>query len=46
MKNAFKFCRGGIVRIIIAYDEVEEMLLAHILDTGKGIREEEMTTLF
>ena len=34
------------MRIIIAYDEVEEMLLAHILDTGKGIREEEMTTLF
>lgn len=46
MKNAFKFCRNGSVRIIAAYDEVEEQLLVHVVDTGKGIKEEEKNMLF
>ena len=37
VKNAFKFCRGGIIRIIMAFDEVEEVLKVHVVDTGKGI---------
>ena len=46
VKNAFKFSRNGSVRIIVAFDLEEEMLLVHIVDTGKGIKKEEMNQLF
>ena len=46
VKNAFKFCRGGVVRVIMAFDIVEEMLKVHVVDTGKGILPEEIDRLF
>ena len=48
VKNALKFCLGHyrLVRIIMAYDSSTEMLKVHIVDTGKGIREEDMNKLF
>ena len=46
VKNAFKFTRSGCIRVIAAYDEKLEELIVHIVDTGKGIREDEMAKLF
>ena len=46
MKNALKFTRKGFVKIIAAYDENKEMLEVHVLDNGKGIKPEEMSSLF
>lgn len=43
VKNALKFTRRGLVRIIMAFDSVNEMLVVHVVDTGKGIKQEEMS---
>ena len=45
-KNALKFSIRKEVRIIMAYDYIQEMLRVHIHDTGKGILAEEMPKLF
>ena len=46
MKNALKFCRGGKIRVIMAFDDAQEMLKVHIVDTGKGILQEDIERLF
>ena len=46
VKNALKFTKKGSIRIVTAYDEVSEMLKVRVVDTGKGIKEDEMTDLF
>ena len=46
VKNALKFCRGGKIRVIMAFDEAEEMLKVHVVDTGKGIATEDVDRLF
>ena len=46
VKNAFKFCQGGEIRVIMAFDEIDEMLKVHVVDTGKGILSEDMDRLF
>ena len=46
VKNSFKFCRKGEIRVIVAYDKVEEMLKVHVVDTGKGIIAEDIDRLF
>lgn len=46
VKNAFKFTRKGSIRVIAAFDEIEEKLHIHVVDTGKGILENEMGQLF
>ena len=47
VKNAFKFTKNrGSIRIVTAYDEASEMLKVRVIDTGKGIKEDEMTDLF
>ena len=46
VKNSFKFTRSGSIRIIAAFDEQQEMLHIHVVDTGKGILETEMDRLF
>jgi len=46
VKNALKFCRGGKIRVIMAFDEVNEMLKVHVIDTGKGILPEDIDRLF
>ena len=42
VKNSFKFTKLGCIRVIAAYDEANEMLKVHVVDTGKGIRTEDM----
>ena len=42
IKNAFKFTRRGHIKIVAAYDEIEQMLHCHVIDSGKGIKEDEM----
>mgnify|MGYP000861515896 CR=1 FL=1 len=46
IKNAFKFTRFGKIRVIAAYDEANELFHCHIVDTGKGIKDDEMDQLF
>jgi signal transduction histidine kinase len=46
VKNALKFCRGGTIRVIMAFDKVEEVLKVHVVDTGKGILPEDIDRLF
>ena len=38
VKNALKFTRKGNIRVVMAFDQEEEMLKVHVIDTGKGIR--------
>ena len=46
VKNALKFCRRGTVRVVTAYDSDAEMLKVHVVDTGRGILEEDIERLF
>ena len=46
IKNAFKFTRSGVIRVLVAYDYVNQKLNVHVVDTGKGIKAEDMTHLF
>ena len=42
LKNAIKFTRRGMVRIFASFDDVNDLLTVHIIDTGKGIKAEEI----
>ena len=42
IKNAFKFTTKGEIRVIMAIDEINKMLKVSIVDTGKGVKQEEM----
>ena len=46
VKNAMKFTLKGTIRMIASFDEVSEFLTLHIVDSGKGIKPEEMSKLF
>ena len=46
VKNALKFTSHGSVRVLMAFDTAESMLHVHVVDTGKGIREDEICKLF
>ena len=46
VKNALKFTIRGLVRISITFDENVDLLKVHVLDTGKGIEEEDTSQLF
>jgi len=46
VKNALKFCRGGQIRLVMAFDEDQDLLKVHIVDNGKGILQEDMAKLF
>ena len=46
VKNSFKFTKWGRIRVIASYDGVNEILKVHVVDTGKGIKAEEMPKLF
>lgn len=45
-KNAFKFAQGGLVRIYMAYSRSDELVRVHVKDDGKGIRQDDMESLF
>ena len=45
-KNALKFSPRKEVCIQVAYSYQEEQILVHVVDKGKGIREDEMNTVF
>ena len=46
VKNALKFTRKGNIRVVMAYNQEEEMLKVHVIDTGKGIRSQDISKLF
>ncbi len=46
VKNALKFTSRGKVTIFMGFDPSTEMLHTTVMDTGKGIKAEEMPKLF
>ena len=46
MRNALKFSVGGMVRLIVAYDEDLERLRVHVQDNGLGISPEDQGKIF
>ena len=46
VKNALKFTQNGFIRIKANYDKESEFLTVHVMDTGKGIKAEEIDQLF
>ena len=46
VKNAFKFTKQGLVSLVATYDEQVELLKVHVIDTGKGIAELDISKLF
>ena len=45
-KNALKFTKHGTIHILTAFDRVGQLLKVQIIDSGKGIAEAEMKSLF
>lgn len=45
-KNALKFTLRGNIYILASYDEETAKLIVHVVDTGKGINNREMSVLF
>ena len=45
-KNALKFTVNGQIKIVAAYDKVKQMLKVQVIDSGKGITNQEMGQLF
>ena len=46
VKNALKFTHDGSITIWTAFDYENEYLHVHVVDTGKGIKPEELDKLF
>lgn len=46
IKNGVKFTPSGKVSIYIAYDELNELLCVHVVDTGKGVLMEDIPKMF
>lgn len=46
VKNAVKFTIRGNIKIAATYNESAEMLEVAVIDNGKGIRPEEMSSIF
>lgn len=46
VKNALKFTIRGLVKIVLAYDEVDKNLLVLVVDNGKGISPQMIPGLF
>lgn len=45
-KNALKYTEGGIVKILVGYEEKKEMLFVSVIDTGEGMSAETVENLF
>jgi len=45
-KNAIKFTQSGRIDIRVQYDKQSATLMVKVLDTGLGITEDELPTLF
>ena len=47
IKNASKITpKGGTIRVYLAFNVVKQELLVHVVDSGRGITQTEMTNLF
>ena len=46
VKNAIKFTIRGFITLIFAFDDDQGLLKVQVVDSGKGIRAEEMPKLF
>ena len=46
VKNALKFTHDGSITIWTAFDYESEYLHVHVIDTGKGIKAEELDKIF
>ena len=45
-KNAVKFTSNGEIKILAAFDSLNQKLNVHVTDTGSGINDMEMGNLF
>jgi len=47
VKNALKFTsEGGYIQVSTAYNFIEESLVVHVRDSGRGIHPEDLNKLF
>ena len=46
VKNALKFTFNGTITLKASYDPIAEVLTVNVIDTGKGIEENEKAELF
>ena len=46
MKNALKFTHRGFINIEASFDSYDHMLQVKVIDSGKGIKRDEMQKLF
>lgn len=46
IKNAKKFTTEGAIEVKACYNQVQQMLLVHVNDTGAGIAAEDLPKLF
>lgn len=42
IKNALKFTKSGFVKVMACYNDDTEMLVIHVLDSGRGISHEDI----
>ena len=43
VKNALTFARGGLVRLLTAYNSDKNLLIVYVVDDGVGISEDEIS---
>lgn len=46
VKNALKFTDQGYIHILSSYDYIDQLLIIHVRDTGKGIEAHDIKNLF
>ena len=46
MRNAIKFTHEGAIRLIASYCDESNQLKVHVIDTGIGIEQNEMSMIF
>lgn len=46
IKNALKHTKNGSIKVLASYNYIEQMLVMHVIDSGRGIRHEDISLLF
>ena len=46
IKNALKFTSSGFIQIFSSFDYIEQKLIVHVRDSGKGIEPADLEKLF
>ena len=46
IKNALKHTKNGSIKVLASYNYIEQILVVHVKDSGRGIRHEDLSLLF